>query len=145
MPTYKTANDKIEAFKEFELPARNAGYVALKRLLEQKSCVLFDHGGAAEGHVDILKHAKGLGYKTAVLHITTTQDTAKNRIQHRAEQTGRHTPLHYIDDRSQLIEQLIPHYKNAADLFRSISNTEQISNSAEVPKEIKDMTKILIE
>lgn len=110
IPLYQSASDRVAAFATYELPARAAGYALLKGLVAKKASVILDHSGSAPTHVEMLRYAKGLGYTAFMVHIQCSAETAKARILVRAEVEGRHTPLHYVDDRQKAIAELLPKY-----------------------------------
>ena len=112
-----------EAFAEYEIPARRAGYYILKNLILESKNILLDHGGSFENHIDILKYAKQeKQYQIIIVEINTDLDMAKTRLQKRSLQTGRHTPIHYVDERYEIIKSLIPSYKDIADKFFTFEN-----------------------
>lgn len=88
MPEYKSEKDAVKAFGLFELPARAAGYLLIKKLLEKRANVLLDHSGSRQDHVEMLKYAKELGYKIVVARIVADKETVKDRILKRQEGGG---------------------------------------------------------
>ena len=138
IPSYQAAKkrDIEEAFTEFELPARKAGYLILRRLIDLPTSVLLDHGGSAEEHPDILAYAKTHHrFRVYVVKIDVELATAKDRIEARSALTGRYTPLHYVDDRHLAIESLHNAYKDVSDTFFFIDNSacdneEQLNEAA---------------
>jgi predicted ABC-type ATPase len=129
IPEYHQGSDRQKSFSEFELPARAAGYVLIKELLQKQSDILFDHGGASAAHADLLSFAKSKGYTVAVIQVTAHPDIAKKRILERQLAEGRHTPPSYVDERIKIIENILPSYKTTADYFFEISNEQDILNS----------------
>ncbi|MEQ8227638.1 MAG: zeta toxin family protein [Rhodospirillales bacterium] len=127
IPAYQDEKNKVAAFETFELPARQAGYVLIHRLLTNKSDMLLDHGGSPKEHPDLLKFAKiNFGYRCFVVHVKSSLETAKERILIRSRVEGRHTPPHYVDERNEAINNLIPAYKNqCVNFFELVNETEE--------------------
>lgn len=124
LPGYKSANDKRKAFEEWELPARAAGYWTLREMMQKKAHILFDNGGSAASHIDLLRYAHGeKGYKIAIVHVLAPPQIARERILKRFLETGRYTPHEYLEDRAQKITALYTDYKNLTPRFYEIENT----------------------
>lgn len=124
MPEYRAESDSKKAFALCELPARNAGYVMLKQLLDKRASILFDHGASFEAHVDLLRFAKQRGYHVILVRVTISPEVAKQRIQARQSEEGRHTPLHYVDERKAQLDCLLSAYREAADSLIDIENPD---------------------
>lgn len=121
---YQISNNQVEAFFQFEIPARNAGYKLLEDLLNKRVSILLDHGGANEKHVDLLRFcADVLHYKVIVIHVSCNLDLAKARITNRTQTERRHTPGYYVDERNTLLENLLSKYRDIANLFLMFSST----------------------
>ncbi len=116
------AQDAQMAFHAFEHPARQAGYHALQRLLQQRAAILFEHSAAAAEHPALLHHAKALGYRVVMARLLVTSDTAERRVQARR---GRYTPPDYIPARARLIAELFPAYEAAANTIITINNPDK--------------------
>lgn len=115
------AQDEERAFHDFEVPARQAGYHALQRLLQRRAAILFEHSAAAEGHPVLLHHAKEMGYRVVMAHLEVTPESAARRVQARG---GRHTPPDYIPARARLIAALYPAYETVADAIIACDNPD---------------------
>lgn len=130
MPEYTLARDKKEAFGSCELPARAAGYRALQDLLSKKANILFDNGGSAASHLDLLHFARDvLGYRVAVVSVISCPLAARERILQRYEIEGRYTPHEYLEDRADKIRALQESYRRVTPHFYEINNTESSSLS----------------
>lgn len=128
IPLYRSASDPVTAFSTYELPARAAGYTLVRGLLEKRACLVFDHGGAAAPHVELMRYATaGLGYLAFMLGISCDVELAKERILRRAKVEGRHTPLHYVDDRGKILVELLPRYMPLLHGFVMVSNSEGVA------------------
>ncbi len=132
MPEYKAENDIVKAFSLYELPARAAGYVVLKNLIDKKADILLDHTGSRPDHVEMLKHTKALNYRILVIRIVAEKSTAKERIGKRQALEGRHTPISYVDERDRIITSLIPAYRNVAEFYTEVANDGHSDNPESV-------------
>ena len=108
-----------EAFKLFEEKARVIGYAVLHKALQKRAMVLFDHGGSLPSHVQLIRLASKIGYKTVILQMNTPPALSKKRGIFR--QT-RHVPANYYESRFDRIKNLIPAYQATADKFVSVPN-----------------------
>jgi len=124
MPEYKAEPDPVKAFDIFEEPARAAGYLLLKNLIEKKSCILLDHSGSRADHVEMLRYAKQFGYRVIVARIVADKSTVKERILKRQEIEERFTPLNYVDERELVINGLLDQYKMIADFYMEVPNED---------------------
>ncbi len=53
--------------------------------------------------------------------IGCTVDEATKRVKAREATIQRHTPLNLISERSQLLDELLPHYERLVDRFLRVS------------------------
>ncbi|MFJ8016757.1 AAA family ATPase [Streptomyces sp. NPDC096339] len=126
VPEYRRATDRQEAFRRWELPARDAGYALLRELIQARATVVLDHSGAGPGHVELLEYARtALHYRTAVVRLRTSPETAARRAAARQATNGRYLPAHYIAERQVVIERLLEGYRRAADDYVEIANDEE--------------------
>jgi predicted ABC-type ATPase len=125
IPEYSAEPDSLLAFSKYELPARAAGYLLVKNLMEKRANIIFDHSASFPKHVDLLKFAKSLGYKVAFVRIVAAPETVKKRILARQAVEGRHTPLNYVDERLVIIEKLLEDYKAVSDVYFEIQNDDR--------------------
>jgi probable phosphoglycerate mutase len=102
-------------FKVWEMPARVVGYELLRRAIEKKANILLEHSGVNDAHLELMKNAKKLGYKTEVNFIMCEKEEAYRRVLKREKEEKRHTPRKLVDDRAKLMEYYIDKYKNIAD------------------------------
>jgi predicted ABC-type ATPase len=125
MPDYQAMDDKIAAFAAFELPAREAGYKKLDELIARKQSILFDNGGSAATHIDILKRAQTLGYRIILVSIKTDIAVAQAHVDKRAIIEGRHTPMTYLSERAEKLAALEMGYRALTPYFYEIDNDGQ--------------------
>ncbi|MBP7252734.1 MAG: zeta toxin family protein [Alphaproteobacteria bacterium] len=126
IPAYRSRSrgDAEEAFKAFELPAREAGYVLLRELLTRRAHILFDHSGANPDHRDILCYAKQQGYAVMVVRVGVAETQAQRRLAERQLKDGRHTPPAYVAERQALLQTLLPAYRHSADSYLELQNDD---------------------
>lgn len=129
MPQYQLMDDKIAAFVEFELSARELGYKRLDALIEQKQSILFDNGGSAASHIDILRRATDKGYRIILVSIKTDIAAAEVRVSKRAMTEGRHTPMLYLSERAEKLAHLDQDYRALTPHFYEIDNSDQDSDA----------------
>jgi predicted ABC-type ATPase len=122
MPEYQAEPDKIKAFDLFELPARQKGYQILEDLIADRKSLLFDNGGSAATHLNILSSAREKGFTIILVSIETPVEVAQRHIDQRSITEGRHTPMHYLEDRAQKIQALASDYRNITPHFYEITN-----------------------
>lgn len=111
------------AFKNWEIPARIIGYELLRRAVEKRLNIFFEHSGATTAHLDLLKNLRSLGYQIEIDHITCNIETALLRARCRETVTGRHTPPELIKQRALILADLCPEYKKIADVFKTYDNS----------------------
>ncbi len=83
VPEYRQDREKLgkmEAFNKWEIPARIAGYELLRRAIEQKKNIFFDHGGTPICHRELLSSIKKMGYETTVYYVDCEPERAIDRI-----------------------------------------------------------------
>lgn len=122
MPEYQAMTDKVVAFDRFELPARELGYRKLDAMMVQRSPILFDNGGSAEHHIEILKKAAQQGYRIILVEIETDVTHSRARVDARAVTEGRHTPLAYLAERAEKLAKLKDHYRALTPHYYTIKN-----------------------
>jgi len=109
---------KMEAFKKWELPARIAGYELLRRAIEQKKNIYFDHGGTPICHRELLKNLKKMGYETTMFYIDCEPQTAIERVANRE----RPFPAERMPERIALVEEQKKVMPQIVDHFIEIDN-----------------------
>ncbi len=122
MPEYQSMTDKVKAFSQFEIPAREQGYRVLDELMLKRQSLLFDNGGSAASHLEILGKAQSLGYTLILVSIKTPIEIAKRHVDQRSISEGRHTPMQYLEDRAEKIRHLTASYRSLTPHFYEIHN-----------------------
>ncbi|UVV77429.1 zeta toxin family protein [Bacteroides fragilis] len=70
-------NHAEEAFKRWELSARIAGYELLKRAIENKYLIIFDHSSALPQHIDLFNLLLSEGYEVHFNFIFIPEEEAR--------------------------------------------------------------------
>ena len=120
IPAYQQDVKKLgaaQAYENWVLPARIAGYELLRRAVEAKKNIIFDHGGSPQCHQELLRNVKKFGYKTKMIYISCPLQTALERAAARELQIHRHIPQQTIIERFRLTEQAVEKYKSIVDDF----------------------------
>ncbi len=104
---------KMEAFKKWELPARISGYELLRRAIEQKKNIYFDHGGQPICHRELLGNVKKMGYETTMFYIDCEPQTAIERVSNRerpfpAERMPERVAL--VEEQKKIMPQIVDHF-----------------------------------
>lgn len=109
-------NHAEEAFKRWELSARIAGYELLKRAIENKYLIIFDHSSALPQHIDLFNLLLSEGYEVHFNFIFIPEEEARRRVKNRK----RYIPPYYIEERSKTLQYLLPEYKRICTTFKQI-------------------------
>ncbi len=99
-----------EAFWKTEFIARIVGYELLKRAINRKISIIFEHSSSIEEHVNLYKYIGNRGYNTHFIYRHVTPTLALERLNNRS--SLRFTPLEYIEDRFKKLQVLLPKYKS---------------------------------
>ena len=106
-----------EGFKKWEMTARIIGYELLRRSIEMRYDIFFDHGGCFKAHIDLIRNIRNYGYTTDMYFILCDIETAYQRTLQREEWTLRHTPRETIEERAELAENYLQFYRTIVDNF----------------------------
>ncbi|MDR2413487.1 MAG: zeta toxin family protein [Odoribacteraceae bacterium] len=106
-----------EAFARWELPARHLGYRLLAGGISRRFSILFEHGNATPGHVDLYRRVKSLGYRVEIRFLDVSPAVAASRTRGRE----RFFPVEAIATRHALLLELNEVYKGIVDTFEIIS------------------------
>jgi predicted ABC-type ATPase len=123
-------NDKkqfglVNAFTNWELPARAIGYHLLQALVENSRDVLFDHSASFPSHLQLISKIKEKGYKVEMHRIECPPLVAVKRVKDREKIIERHTPEALIWERETILEKLIPRYKLIVDKFTTVAYNQE--------------------
>ncbi len=106
-----------EGFKKWEMTARIIGYELLRRSIEMRADIFFDHSGCFAAHIDLIRNIRRYGYTTDMYFILCDIETAYQRALQREEWTMRHTPREMIEERAGLAEKYLQTYRTIVDNF----------------------------
>lgn len=123
VPQYHQDIEKLgsaKAFEHWEIPSRIAGYELLRRAVEEKKNIFFDHGGTPACHRELLSNVQKIGYHTTMYYIDCALNVAYERAERREKENNRHTPRKMISDRCLLIQQNLTIYQNLVDDFKQV-------------------------
>jgi predicted ABC-type ATPase len=143
LPEYRAAEDKESAFAAYELPAREAGYRLIHDLLHKRTSILFDNGGSASCHLDLLRFAKEAGYRIAVVSVRSSPEAARERLLRRFAEEGRYTPHDYLEDRAGKIALLHESYKSLTPYFYEIDNDADVDRALFLKNVVQTAEKLL--
>lgn len=104
-------NGSVAAFQKYEMPARIIGYELLRRALNKKVNIMFEHSGTNKAHLELFRNIRQKGYTTAVDFIICDTATAIRRAQKRAEETKRYVPETLILERAAKFKEYMDAYK----------------------------------
>ncbi len=122
----------IQSFKKWEMPARVIGYETLKRAIQKRINICFEHSGVIQSGLDLIKNLKNYNYTTQMNCITCDINEAYKRAEIREQQTKRHTPKEMIKQRAEKIEHFLIKYKDIADnitIFDTTNNQFEIKGT----------------
>lgn len=126
IPAYQAMADRDAAFAEFDPVASALGLEVHKRLIAQKSDVLFERSLAHPAYLEVMYHVKKAGYRLIAVYVRTTLDAAKSRVRVREAETGRHVPESLIDERAVLVEDRWKEMKKLADYMLEVENNGEV-------------------
>lgn len=104
-------NGCVAAFQKYEMPARIIGYELLRRALNKKVNIMFEHSGTNNAHLELFHNIRQKGYTTAVDFIVCDTATAVKRAQIRAKETQRYVPETLIMERAAKFKEYMEAYK----------------------------------
>lgn len=137
----------VEAFSKWELPARIIGYELLCRLIEMRANILLEHSGTNMPHVQLMHNVQQLGYKTHVDFLLCDVGVSLQRAQKREKETGRHTPIKLILERSKAIKEYYYKYHTIVKKIQLYETSygcfQKINTLLNIKMEIDSKNKIL--
>jgi predicted ABC-type ATPase len=127
LPGFHEMKDRDEAFRTFDPVASALGLEVHKRLIAQKSDVLFERSLAHPAYRDVMYMVKKSGYTLVVVLVRVSTQVAKQRTLKRAQETNRHIPESVIDERVLLVEERWMEMKKIADYTVEVENNGEVS------------------
>jgi len=105
----------VAAYQRYEMTARIIGYEVLRRAINKKLNILFEHSGTNNAHLELFKNLPKRGYKVMVNAIVCDIGLAINRAKERAEKTHRYVPEQLIIERAQNFEKYMSSYQKLSN------------------------------
>lgn len=102
------------AFQRYEMEARIIGYELLRRAVNKKVNIMFEHSGTNSAHLELFKNLPKKGYKTRINAIVCDTGLAINRAKERAKQINRYVPEALILERAAKFNDYMSAYQKMA-------------------------------
>lgn len=113
-----------EVLKNGKFRHRIVGYELLRRAVEARADIYFEHSGVNRPHVQLIENLKKYGYRTEMHFILCSLAVAEARAKAREQQTNRHTPPSLIAERYNLVNTYLQTYAAKADSLYVYDSTE---------------------
>jgi predicted ABC-type ATPase len=117
-----------------------------RRLIQQKSDVVFERSLASTDYRDLMYDIKRAGYTMIMVRVDVDFPVALERARGRAAVTGRHVPESVIAERIAIVQERWAEMKNLADVIIEIENNGDTgidSVFTGVVKQITDYVRVL--
>lgn len=128
MPSYQrdlAQFGQVAAFQKYEMPARIIGYELLRRAMNMKLNIMFEHSGTNPAHLELFKNIHKKGYHTAVDFIVCDTSLAIKRAEERAKKINRYVPESLILERASGFKEYVSAYQK---LTKSITFYDGANN-----------------
>ena len=102
------------AYEQYEMPARIIGYELLRRALNKKVNIMFEHSGTNNAHIEMFKNLPAIGYQTEADFIVCDTALAISRIQKRHREISRYVPESLVRERAGKFKDYMKIYKQIA-------------------------------
>ena len=116
---------QVAAFQKYEMPARIIGYELLRRAMNLKLNIMFEHSGTNPAHLELFKNIHKKGYRTAVDFIVCDTSLAIKRAEERAKTINRYVPTTHILERASDFKEYVSAYQK---LTKSITFYDGANN-----------------
>ncbi len=116
--------DPIQAFQQWELPARHMSHTLLLDAVMQGQTIVYLRSLALADSLLLLKYLKNIGYEIIIHLLTCTMSTALRRIDERQASIHRHLPQDLIVQRHNAVMAHIPSLQSIADRYCQYDNSE---------------------
>lgn len=126
IPQYieEAMRDPVEAFKKWELPARQLANDILMKALLAGYNIIYMRTFALADSLNFVHAAKNLGYKFDIHLVTCELEVALTRAKERESKTKRHIPSETLAQRHQAVLSLIPDIVRIADNYFIYENND---------------------
>ncbi len=108
-------NGAEQAYRKYEMPARIIGYEILRRALNRRLNIMFEHSGTNQAHLELFKNIHKKGYKTAVDFVICDTRLAIKRAKEREKRINRHVPEQLIVERAARFSEYMSAYQKLTD------------------------------
>lgn len=108
--------DREKAFCVWELLARYLGYELLKKGIENRYSILFEHSNSETKHIDLYKEIVSEGYSVCIKYIEATPEIVLDRLKKRE----RFFPEQQVYERWSVLQCLIPELKSIEVNFQIV-------------------------
>lgn len=122
LPEYQEDFEKrgpVDAYERWELPARELAYDMFQQAVVRRFNIIKDMSFSRTENYEKIKELKDKGYQVLMVYIECPVDEALRRAANRV----RHTPPQIIRDRAQSLAALLPLYRELADDFLHLDNS----------------------
>lgn len=104
----------VVAFERYEMKARIIGYELLRRAINKKLNIMFEHSGTNSAHLELFKNLPKRGYKMKINAIVCDTGLAISRAQERAKEMRRYVPEELILERASKFKTYMYAYQKMA-------------------------------
>lgn len=116
--------DPIQAFQQWELPARHMSHTLLLDAVMQRQTIVYLRSLALTDSLLLLNYLKNIGYEIIIHLLTCAMPTALRRIGERQASIHRHLPNELIVQRHNAVMAHIPSLQRIADRYCQYDNSE---------------------
>lgn len=117
----------VAAYGKYEMPARIIGYELLRRAVNLKLNIMFEHSGTNQAHLELFKNIRKKGYRTAVDFIVCNTGLAIARAEERTKKTSRYIPEEVIRKRASGLQSYIAAYQKLTPAVKLLDGANNFS------------------
>ncbi len=117
----------VAAYHKYEMPARIIGYELLRRAVNLKLNIMFEHSGTNPAHLELFKNIRKKGYRTAVNFIMCDTELAITHAKERAIKTKRYVPEQLIRERASSLQSYISAYQKLTPAVKLLDGANNFS------------------
>lgn len=143
IPEYRNEQDRAQAFRKYEAPARAMGFEIFKDLIKRKVNVLFEHSTTFPAVRDLMYFIKQSGYTFILIRVVTDTHIAKRRVKNREKRTKRHVPESVIDERVLITADRWAELSKISDAQFSIINNGDYKPAETFGKTVDDVVNLV--
>ena len=117
----------VAAYGKYEMPARIIGYELLRRAVNLKLNIMFEHSGTNQAHLELFQNIRKKGYRTAVDFIVCNTGLAIARAEERTKKTSRYIPEEVIRKRASGLQSYIAAYQKLTPAVKLLDGANNFS------------------